>query len=385
VLRDFWWGHDRQEFSLEATMIRTAEWGPIRGFDAWWRRLAKTDMEAVMQGGVERIPASYWLFNMCRSRLALQFLEKSMRRRLEALELPGEDKDPWRFYHSLPTNRLRIVMHAEYLAHLIFCSIQMRGPTGKSPLVRRAAKELVRLQRATGGWPCWESDKQPGVEATAKAVHALCLAKPVGWKSAIERARKWLLKQQDRHGCWYDRGAPDATYLTVLVLDALALIDGKACTFAVQYNRANQEPRFEVAFSFPGADRKLIKNLANRMTKQYPKKKIFYDEYHQAELARPNLDTHLQRIYHQKARLNVVLLSSAYNEREWCGVEWRAIRDLINKKREEQVMFIKRGSPRVPGVFSLDGYISADDYSPNKIAEFIHQRIQSLKAPVSPS
>lgn len=77
------------------------------------------------------------------------------------------------------------------------------------------------------------------------------------------------------------------------------------------------------------------------------------------------------------------MLSAAYKEREWCGVEWRAIRDLIKQKREEQVMFLRRGKANVPGVFSLDGYISVDAFSPSKIASFIHQRVQSLRTPAA--
>lgn len=266
LLRDFWNGHDRQEFSIDATMIRTAEWGPISGFDAWWRRLAKTDLELVLEGGVARLPASYWLFNMCRSALAMRLFAKSIERRLETLELPAEDNVPWRFHHPGPgpRDRLRMDIHAEYLAHLVFCAVQVRGQKARSQLIRGASKELMRLQLACGGWTCWESDTQPGVEATAKAVHALCLAKPIGWKRAAERARRWLLQHQDVHGCWRENGAPDATYLTVLVLDGLSLIDGKACTFAIPRASAPREPRFEVAFSFPGAERKLRRDTRER-------------------------------------------------------------------------------------------------------------------------
>lgn len=385
LLRDFWSGYDRQELSLDATMIRTVEWGKIGGFDAWWRRLAKTNLEGVLEGGVARLPASYWLFNMCRSKLAMKLFAKSIEHRLEALQLPAEDMDPWRFHHPGPgvKGAVRMDVQNEYLSHLVFCALQIRGTRTRSPLIRRGVTELVRQQHSSGGWTCWESDKQPGVEATAKAIHALCLARPPGWKRAVEHARRWLLQHQHAHGCWRDATAPDVTYLTVLVLDALSLIDGNACTFAISRSTSLREPRFEVAFSFPGAERKLIHDLAKRLARKYSRKKIFYDSFHQPELARPNLDTHLQQIYHRDARLNVVMLCAAYRDREWCGVEWRAIRDLIKKKRESQIMFIRRGKAQIPGVFSHDGYISAESFSAEKIANFIHQRVQSLKLAAS--
>ena len=36
---------------------------------------------------------------------------------------------------------------------------------------------------------------------------------------------------------------------------------------------------------------------------------VFYDRFHEAELARPNLDVYLQEIYHDRSRLVVVFLA----------------------------------------------------------------------------
>src|ERR1035441_4101435 len=36
ILRDFWGGLDSEEFYIDATMLRTAEWCEIGGFEDWW-------------------------------------------------------------------------------------------------------------------------------------------------------------------------------------------------------------------------------------------------------------------------------------------------------------------------------------------------------------
>lgn len=121
----------------------------------------------------------------------------------------------------------------------------------------------------------------------------------------------------------------------------------------------NKQKRFRVALSFPGEYRKIIKGIANKLTTHFPKDEILYDEFHSAEFARPNLDTHLQKLYHDESDLIVVCLCSKYNVKEWCGLEWRAIRDLMNQRNNESIMFLRTDYGDVDGIFgTIDGYIT---------------------------
>ena len=54
-------------------------------------------------------------------------------------------------------------------------------------------------------------------------MHALALAKPLGWQIMMAGAKDWLLQQQTQDGYWAESGTPDPVYLTVLVLDAINL------------------------------------------------------------------------------------------------------------------------------------------------------------------
>jgi hypothetical protein len=107
-----------------------------------------------------------------------------------------------------------------------------------------------------------------------------------------------------------------------------------------------------VAFSFPGETRQRIESIANTLAGDLGREKIFYDDWYKAVLAQPNLDTHLQRIYHDRADLIVVVLCADYQHKDWCHLEWRAIRDLI-KKRHENIMFLRMDDADVDGVFSI--------------------------------
>ena len=133
--------------------------------------------------------------------------------------------------------------------------------------------------------------------------------------------------------------------------------------------------RFDVALSFPGDRRRFIQKVAEALAQQLHQKQVFYDRWYEAELARPNLDVYLQSIYRDEAELVVVFLCAQYEEKEWCGLEWRAIRDLIKQKQDKAIMLIRFDKTVIPGLFSIDGYVDAIDRSPEEIANLILQRL----------
>ncbi len=137
-----------------------------------------------------------------------------------------------------------------------------------------------------------------------------------------------------------------------------------------------EELRFKVAFSFPGEVRKSVLSIVNRLKSALPAGSIFYDDDFTAQLARPNLDSLLQTVYLKNSDLIVVFLSGDYERKMWCGIEWRAIRGIINNKSDHSVMFIRSDNAQIPGVFSHDGYIDMNRFRPEQIADFILDRIR---------
>jgi len=63
-LHDFWGGSDEEGLFIGATMLRTVEWCQIGGFEKWWQRYSREQLETTIQGGIRLIPASYYLFAM---------------------------------------------------------------------------------------------------------------------------------------------------------------------------------------------------------------------------------------------------------------------------------------------------------------------------------
>ncbi len=132
--------------------------------------------------------------------------------------------------------------------------------------------------------------------------------------------------------------------------------------------------KFKIALTFPGEKRDFVFQVASILEEQIGD--VFYDNFYEAELAQPNLDVLLQRIYHDNSELIVVFLCKDYERKEWCGLEWRAVRDLIKKRRDENIMFMRFDDAEISGVFGIDGCIDLQRRSPEQAAELILRRFR---------
>ena len=90
---------------------------------------------------------------------------------------------------------------------------------------------------------------------------------------------------------------------------------------------------FDVSFTFAGESRGLVEPVVRELEKLIDKNNIFYDNNYISQLARPSLDTLLQDIYRKRSKLIVVFLCEKYQDKKWCGLEFRAIREMIMKKK----------------------------------------------------
>jgi TIR domain len=135
---------------------------------------------------------------------------------------------------------------------------------------------------------------------------------------------------------------------------------------------------FDVSLSFPGEVRPYVEQVAKSLERELGPNTYFYDNNYQSQLARPNLDTLLQDIYRNRSRLVVVFLCAAYGDKDWCGVEFRAIKDII-KSKLDMVMFVRNDNGKVEGVFNTDGYIDATRFTPEQVAGMIVERVELLQ------
>ena len=140
---------------------------------------------------------------------------------------------------------------------------------------------------------------------------------------------------------------------------------------------AETHRRFRVGLSFPGEKREYIRRVADRLAEALGRENVLYDKYLEAELARPNLDVYLGTLYREKTELLVPFLCADYQQKEWCGLEWRQIRDLLLNREEERIMPFRFDNAPIAGALPIDGYVMIGDREPDEVAKLILQRLRS--------
>lgn len=143
-----------------------------------------------------------------------------------------------------------------------------------------------------------------------------------------------------------------------------------------QQNISVQNVKFKVAVSFPGEKRTYVENTVNVLAELIGIKNIFYDNWYKAQLAQPGIDIILQNIYNKQTDLVVVFLCKEYNKKDWCGIEWRAIKDLINRKENNKIMLLTFDYGKIDGLYnSTDGMLDLRKHSEKKVAQIILERL----------
>lgn len=133
--------------------------------------------------------------------------------------------------------------------------------------------------------------------------------------------------------------------------------------------------RFRIAFSFAGEKRAYVERVAALLAERFGEAAILYDKYLEAEFARARLGRYLPKLYHEESELVVVVVCGVYSHKEWCGLEWDAILDLLKQRREGEVLLSRFDYATVEGLYSDTGFIELDDKTPEQAAKLILERL----------
>lgn len=144
----------------------------------------------------------------------------------------------------------------------------------------------------------------------------------------------------------------------------------------------SSQKRFAIGLSYPSDHQDKVKAIADILSNSFTKERILFNGYHEAEFARANLDTYLQKLFFQQTELIVVFLCRAFNVSYWNGVEWKAIRARYNNKGSEAVMLLKLDDEMPEGFLKKTDYaLDISGMTPYVVAQLIldrYNRIQGI-------
>lgn len=117
-----------------------------------------------------------------------------------------------------------------------------------------------------------------------------------------------------------------------------------------------------------------LPTIAEHLSEALGKERVYEEQSPSGNWLVPDLDTYIQSIYHDHSELVVVFLCAEYEKKEWCGLEWRAVRDLLKKKETAAIMPMRFDDTQIPAL-SIDGYVDLANRNLDEVAQLILQRL----------
>jgi fido (protein-threonine AMPylation protein)/tetratricopeptide (TPR) repeat protein len=136
--------------------------------------------------------------------------------------------------------------------------------------------------------------------------------------------------------------------------------------------------RFRIAFSFAGEKREYVAQVADILGQHYGKEAILYDKFHEEEFARRDLGIYLPELYHKQSDLVVVVACDRYDAKQWTGLEFTAIHDLLSQRKDDEVLLCRFDRAEVIGLYSTAGWIDLDEKKPPEFADLILKRLARI-------
>ena len=143
--------------------------------------------------------------------------------------------------------------------------------------------------------------------------------------------------------------------------------------------------RFRVAFSFAGENRVLVEEIAQILATHFGRESILYDKFNEAEFARPDLASHLPKLYKDESDLVVLVFCDDYESKRWCNLEWLAIYSLISDMKYQKIMLMRFNRLEPVSLHGHAGFIDLDNKSTVQVASFILKRLALNEgSPITP-
>lgn len=148
-------------------------------------------------------------------------------------------------------------------------------------------------------------------------------------------------------------------------------------------NKSQENRRFDVAFSFAGAQRDYVEKVKNELLKYNVS--VFYDNDYSVDLWGKDLYKYLAEIYSEKTDYCVIFISKEYKERAWTNHELqfaleRTFKNHETQDAQEYILPVIFDDTIIHGIPKTMGYKNANEESPENLAKYIVQKVKPLEA-----
>jgi hypothetical protein len=134
--------------------------------------------------------------------------------------------------------------------------------------------------------------------------------------------------------------------------------------------------RYDVAISFSGTNRDFAERIAVRV--RNAGFHVFYDNFYPEALWGKDLAVFFDNVFRRESRRCLVLISREYLERPWTEHERRsAMARMVSERGSEYLLPVQIDPVELPGLAPTIGYLSADHYSAEEIADLLINKLRT--------
>ena len=131
---------------------------------------------------------------------------------------------------------------------------------------------------------------------------------------------------------------------------------------------------YDISISFAGEDRAFAKELSSDLKSKGVK--LFFDELEKNKLWGKNLTEYLHKIYKDKAKYCILIISKNYNLKNWTRLEKRSALEREFESNREYILPIRLDDSDISGIFKTKGYISAKEHTISEISDLIVKKLK---------
>lgn len=148
---------------------------------------------------------------------------------------------------------------------------------------------------------------------------------------------------------------------------------------ALNASSSNSLLRYDVALSFAGEDRAVVREFADLLRTRNIS--VFYDEYERASLWGKDLYQHLSKVYSEYSRFCVIFVSGFYVKKLWAKHELRQAQARAFRESREYILPVRLDDAQLPGLPETIGYIDARILSLEVVATAVAEKLEDNSAP----
>lgn len=160
-------------------------------------------------------------------------------------------------------------------------------------------------------------------------------------------------------------------------LEKSSVIDRKTVykIISTQMNPEGAERKFDVALSFAGEDREIVKQIAEDLKEHSIS--FFYDEFNKKDLWGKNLDKYFKSAYAENTRFVIPFISEHYPNKDWTNFEFSIARAESKKRDSEFILPVRIDDTTLVGLPDTVAHLDYNVEGKDGIVEAIISKLET--------